>query len=110
MLDDKCLQLIADTCEDYDLIALSDEIYEKLLYGQVHTSVASIGDMAHRTITVNGFSKAYAMTGCASVTQLHHRKSFDRCPLSSNIRSVTPQTLQCGVGLPRSRVTSRALK
>jgi aspartate aminotransferase len=42
---------------------LSDEIYEKLLYGKEHISLASVGDMAQRTITVNGFSKAYAMTG-----------------------------------------------
>jgi aspartate aminotransferase len=63
VLDKKSLQLIADICEDYDLIALSDEIYEKLLYGHEHISLASVGDMAQRTITVNGFSKAYAMTG-----------------------------------------------
>ena len=43
--------------------ALSDEIYEKLLYGHKHISLASVSDMAQRTITVNGFSKAYAMTG-----------------------------------------------
>lgn len=59
----KSLGLIADVCEDYDLFALSDEIYEKLVYGSEHVSLASIGDMAARTVTVNGFSKAYAMTG-----------------------------------------------
>ena len=63
VLDKGSLRLISDTCEDYDLIALSDEIYEKLLYGKEHISLASVGDMAQRTITVNGFSKAYAMTG-----------------------------------------------
>jgi len=63
VLDKGSLRLIADACEDYDLIALSDEIYEKLLYGPEHISLASIGNMAERTITVNGFSKAYAMTG-----------------------------------------------
>ncbi|MEI7435031.1 MAG: pyridoxal phosphate-dependent aminotransferase [Methanomicrobiales archaeon] len=63
VLDKGSLRLIADTCEDYDLIALSDEIYEKLLYGHKHISLASVSDMAQRTITVNGFSKAYAMTG-----------------------------------------------
>jgi aspartate aminotransferase len=57
------LRLIADLCEDYDLIALSDEIYEKLIYEKEHVSLATLGDMAQRTITVNGFSKAYAMTG-----------------------------------------------
>ncbi|MDD1705845.1 MAG: pyridoxal phosphate-dependent aminotransferase [Methanoregulaceae archaeon] len=63
VLDRSSLGLIADMCEDYDLFPLSDEIYEKLIYGKEHLSLASIGDMAQRTITVNGFSKAYAMTG-----------------------------------------------
>ena len=41
-----------------------DEIYEKLLYdGSTHTSIASLPDMAERTIVINGVSKAYAMTG-----------------------------------------------
>jgi aspartate aminotransferase len=63
VLDKKSLQLVADLCTDNDLYCLSDEIYEKLIYGREHISLASIGDMAERTITINGFSKAYAMTG-----------------------------------------------
>ncbi len=63
VLDRRSLSIVADLCTDYDLYALSDEIYEKLIYGKEHISLASIGDMADRTITVNGFSKAYAMTG-----------------------------------------------
>jgi aspartate aminotransferase len=63
VLDRSSMKLVADLCEEYDLFALSDEIYEKLIYGKEHLSLASIGDMARRTITVNGFSKAYAMTG-----------------------------------------------
>ena len=63
VLDRKSLQLVADLCADYELLALSDEIYEKLIYGKEHVSLASVKDMAERTITVNGFSKAYAMTG-----------------------------------------------
>lgn len=63
VLDRPSLKLVADLCEDYDLFALSDEIYEKLIYGKEHVSLASLGDMRARTITVNGFSKAYAMTG-----------------------------------------------
>ncbi|QSZ67371.1 pyridoxal phosphate-dependent aminotransferase [Methanofollis aquaemaris] len=63
VLSQASLKLVADLCEDYDLIALSDEIYEKLIYGREHLSLASIGDMAERTVTINGFSKAYAMTG-----------------------------------------------
>ncbi|MCE5297635.1 MAG: pyridoxal phosphate-dependent aminotransferase [Methanoregulaceae archaeon] len=63
VLDKSSLGVVADMCEDYDLLSLSDEIYEKLIYGKKHIALASIGDMAQRTITVNGFSKAYAMTG-----------------------------------------------
>ena len=63
VLDASSMKLVADLCEESDLYALSDEIYEKLVYGKEHISLASIGDMAHRTITINGFSKAYAMTG-----------------------------------------------
>ncbi|HJK13239.1 MAG TPA: pyridoxal phosphate-dependent aminotransferase [Methanocorpusculum sp.] len=57
------LRLIADVCTDHDLFCLSDEIYEKLVYGKEHVSIATIGDMLDRTVTINGFSKAYAMTG-----------------------------------------------
>ncbi|MDV0441008.1 pyridoxal phosphate-dependent aminotransferase [Methanorbis furvi] len=57
------LRLIADACMDHDLYCLSDEIYEKLVYGKEHVSIATVGDMHERTITINGFSKAYAMTG-----------------------------------------------
>jgi aspartate aminotransferase len=63
VLEKKSLKLVADLCEDYDIFAISDEIYEKLTYGKEHISLASLGDMAGITITVNGFSKAYAMTG-----------------------------------------------
>ena len=63
VLDRTSLRLVADISEDYDLIALSDEIYEKLIYEKEHCSLATIGEMAERTITINGFSKSYAMTG-----------------------------------------------
>jgi aspartate aminotransferase len=63
VLEKESLKMIADLCIDHDLIALSDEIYEKLIYGKVHHSLGAFPDMDERTITVNGFSKAYAMTG-----------------------------------------------
>ena len=63
VLNERSLRLIRDLCVDYDIFALSDEIYEKLIYGKIHHSLASMDGMAERTITVNGFSKAYAMTG-----------------------------------------------
>jgi aspartate aminotransferase len=54
---------IADLAKDHDLYVLSDEIYEKIIYDGEHVSIASMDDMFERTITLNGFSKAYAMTG-----------------------------------------------
>ena len=64
VIDTKTINNIRDIAVEHDLLVLSDEIYEKLLYDDVvHTSIASIQDMYERTITVNGFSKAYSMTG-----------------------------------------------
>lgn len=64
VLSKESLEKIAKIAKDNNLIVLSDEIYEKLLYdGSTHTSIASLPDMAERTIIINGVSKAYAMTG-----------------------------------------------
>ncbi len=58
------LQPIVDVAADEDILILSDEIYEKLTYdGAKHVSVASLPGAYPITITINGFSKAYAMTG-----------------------------------------------
>ena len=54
---------IADLAQDHDLVVVSDEIYEKILYEGEHVSPASLDGMFDRTVTVNGFSKTYAMTG-----------------------------------------------
>jgi len=58
------LEAIAEVAQKHDLIVFADEIYEKIVYdGARHVSLASFPGMEDRTITVNGFSKAYAMTG-----------------------------------------------
>ena len=58
------MERLAQICVKYDLIAISDEIYEQLLYdGEKHTSLATLPGMAERTIKLGGFSKAYSMTG-----------------------------------------------
>ena len=58
------LQAIAQVLEGTDVMVISDEIYSELVYGgHEHTSFASIEGMRERTITLNGFSKAFAMTG-----------------------------------------------
>jgi aspartate aminotransferase len=54
---------LADLAIDHDLIVLSDEIYEKILYEGEHVPPASLDGMFDRTVTVNGFSKTYSMTG-----------------------------------------------
>lgn len=61
----KELEALAQVAVDHDLIIITDEMYEKLLYdGAEHVSVASFGaEVKERTITINGMSKAYAMTG-----------------------------------------------
>ena len=63
--DRALLQQIADLAIEKDLYVVTDEIYEELIYdGCEHVSIASLGeDIKERTILVNGFSKAYAMTG-----------------------------------------------
>lgn len=59
------LEKLAEICVNRDIMVVSDEIYEKLIYdGEEHVSIASLGqEIFDRTIVVNGFSKAYAMTG-----------------------------------------------
>ena len=58
------LEAIAEVVKKHDLMVLSDEIYSELTYnGKKHISVASIDGMRERTVVINGFSKAYAMTG-----------------------------------------------
>src|SRR5207302_693344 len=56
-------EAIADLVKDHDLILVSDEIYEKILYEGEHVSPASLDGMFDRTVTVHGFSKTYSMTG-----------------------------------------------
>ena len=57
------LEGIAEVLRGTDICVLSDEIYSELTYGMKHTSLAQLDGMRERTILVNGFSKAYAMTG-----------------------------------------------
>lgn len=58
------LKLVADLCEEEDTIAIVDEIYEHILYdGLKHISLASLGSMHERTVTISGASKTYSVTG-----------------------------------------------
>ena len=58
------LGLVRDLCQDYDSYAITDEIYEHILYdGHQHVSIGSLPGMEDRTVTISGFSKTYSVTG-----------------------------------------------
>jgi aminotransferase len=57
------LEAIIPVIEKHDLLVISDEIYSELTYVGNHVSIASLGNMSERTVYINGFSKAFAMTG-----------------------------------------------
>ena len=57
------IEAIADVLRGTDILVISDEIYAELTFGTTHTSAASVADMRERTVLINGFSKAFSMTG-----------------------------------------------
>lgn len=93
------LEEIAEVLKGTNIMVLSDEIYGELTYGRRHTAFATVGNMWERTITVSGFSKAYAMTGwrlgylCAPkelVTQMHkiHQYAIMCAPTTSQLAAI----------------------
>ena len=63
IMEEDDLRAIAEIIKEKDILVMSDEIYSALTYKEKHTSIASLDGMKERTILINGFSKAYAMTG-----------------------------------------------
>lgn len=63
IMEKEDLEAIAKVIIDNDIFVMSDEIYSELSYKEKHVSIASLPGMQERTILINGFSKAYAMTG-----------------------------------------------
>ena len=63
IMEKEDLEKIAKICIEKDIFVLSDEIYAELTFKNDHVSIASLPGMKERTIVINGFSKAYAMTG-----------------------------------------------
>jgi aminotransferase len=64
VFDRKSLELIAELCQEFDALAITDEIYEHILYdGTVHVPIMQIPGMRDRTILINSMSKTYAVTG-----------------------------------------------
>jgi aspartate aminotransferase len=92
----KELTKIAAVCLKHDIMIISDEIYEKLIYdGEEHVSVASISEeIRERTILINGLSKAYAMTGwrlgyAAGPTEIIKRAARIQSHTTSCVNSIT---------------------
>ena len=63
VFDREVLEEVRDLAVDHNLFVISDEIYEKIIYDREHISIGSMPGMEDRTVTINGFSKVYAMTG-----------------------------------------------
>lgn len=63
IMERKDLEAIAEVIIKHDIFVMSDEIYSELTYKEKHVSIAELPGMKERTILINGFSKAYAMTG-----------------------------------------------
>jgi aspartate aminotransferase len=90
------LEALAEVLKDTNILVISDEMYEKLVYGETFYATASISeDMLKRTITVNGLSKSVAMTGwrfgyCASkIPELNKAMVKLQSQATSNINSIT---------------------
>lgn len=93
------LKPVVDLCCKYDLYVISDEIYSELTYMGQHCSIASLPGMKERTILINGFSKAYAMTGfrlgfiCSSASIIEimrriHGYTIVACPSMSQYAGI----------------------
>lgn len=111
VMDRQTLEGIAEVLRGTDIMVLSDEIYAELTYGlDRHVSIASLPGMKERTIVVNGFSKAYAMTGwrlgyavgpqpVISVMTRFTRAASCRPPLPASMQPLWP----CAPAMMKSR-------
>jgi len=63
VFSETALEGVRDLAVEHDVAVISDEIYERIVYDAEHVSLASLDGMTDRTVTINGFSKAYSMTG-----------------------------------------------
>ena len=102
---------IAEFAKKYDLIIISDEMYEKLLYdGEKHISIASVSDDAYeRTIVINGLSKSYAMTGwrlgyCGATEKIAKLMTNIQSHMTSNVCSITQYAAIEALNGPQDKV------
>ena len=97
------LEALAEVLRGTDIMVVSDEIYAELTYGQHHVSMANLPDMKERVILINGFSKAYSMTGwrlgyacgpreiIAAMTKLH-QYAIMSAPTTSQYAAIEAMT------------------
>ena len=102
---------IAEFAKKYNLIIVSDEMYEKLIYdGESHVSIASISEDAYeRTIVINGLSKSYAMTGwrlgyCGATEKIAKLMTNIQSHMTSNVCSITQYAAVEALNGPQDKV------
>lgn len=108
---------IAEFAEKYNLIIISDEIYEKLIYGEKkHISIASISQDAYeRTIVINGLSKSYAMTGwrlgyCGASEKIARLMTNIQSHMTSNVCSITQYAAIEALSGPQDKVNEMIIE
>lgn len=106
------LEVIADFAKKYDIIIISDEMYEKLIYdNENHISIASLSkDAYERTIVINGLSKSYAMTGwrigyCAAREKIAKLMISIQSHVTSNVCSITQYAALEALNGPQDEIT-----
>lgn len=106
------LEVIADFAKKYNIIIISDEMYEKLIYdNENHISIASISkDAYERTIVINGLSKSYAMTGwrigyCAASEKIAKLMISIQSHVTSNVCSITQYAALEALNGPQDEIT-----
>lgn len=106
------LEVIADFAKKYDIIIISDEMYEKLIYdNENHISIASLSkDAYERTIVINGLSKSYAMTGwrigyCAASEKIAKLMISIQSHVTSNVCSITQCAALEALNGPQDEIT-----
>ena len=105
------LEKIAEFAKKHDLIIISDEIYEKLIYdGEKHISIASLSeDAKERTIVINGFSKSFAMTGwrvgyAAANVEIVKLMNSIQSHMTSNVNSISQYACIEGLNGPKDEL------
>ena len=108
---------IAEFAEKYNLIIISDEIYEKLIYGEKkHISIASISQDAYeRTIVINGLSKSYAMPGwrlgyCGASEKIARLMTNIQSHMTSNVCSITQYAAIEALSGPQDKVNEMIIE